>query len=86
MADLAQGEYSKQVSKVGRQRVLPFYLLTHSLPYYLLTSRKGHGRWGLRAKPGGGWEDDLVVIQARHSYLKEVGRELGGGPRRDTGE
>eukprot|EP00964_Phaeocystis_antarctica_P079817 scaffold49769_cov54-Phaeocystis_antarctica.AAC.6 len=55
----------------------PFYSLTNSLTYYLLTSRKGHGRWGLRAKPGGGWEEDLVVIQARHSYLKEVGRELG---------
>ena len=28
-----------------------------------LTSRKGHGRWGLRAKPGGGWAADLVVLQ-----------------------
>lgn len=27
-----------------------------------LISRKGHGRWGLRKRSGGGWDDDVVVF------------------------
>ena len=56
--------------KTGRTnfRIDKVYLMANGW----LTSRKGHGRWGLRAKAGGGWEDDIVVIQVSKlvvSYL-----------------
>ena len=49
--------------KTGRRtsfRIDKVYLMANGW----LTSRKGHGRWGLRAKQGGGWEDGVILIQA----------------------
>jgi hypothetical protein len=30
-----------------------------------LIARRGHGRWGLRASAGGGWEEGVVVVKVR---------------------
>ena len=47
--------------KTGRAnfRIDKVYLMANGW----LTSRKGHGRWGLRAKAGGGWEEEVIVMQ-----------------------